>query len=49
VTGRAPSAGLANAYAESLGKVAALRRVRLLALERKGDAVQFEVGAQWTP
>jgi hypothetical protein len=49
VSGRAPTAELANAYAEDLGKVAMLREVRLLALERRDGAVRFEVGATWLP
>jgi hypothetical protein len=49
VSGRAPTAELANAYAEELGKVAMLREVRLLALERREGVVNFEVGATWLP
>jgi hypothetical protein len=49
VSGRAPTAELANAYAEELGHVATLRDVRLLALERRDGMVDFEVGATWLP
>lgn len=48
VTGQASTSTLANAYAASLGKHAAVvHRVRLLVLERRPDGVRFEVGAQW--
>jgi hypothetical protein len=47
VTGSAPSAEHANAYAEQLGGDTGLRDVRLLGLERSGSLVKFEVGAQW--
>jgi hypothetical protein len=47
VRGRAPTADLANAYAEGLGKGGMLGDVRLLALERRDGFVQFEVGATW--
>lgn len=48
VSGRATTAAIANAFAESLEQRGdRVQRVRLLVLGRKPDGVDFEVSAQW--